>query len=289
MIQFIDESTINNDDEVEALNTREAVDGYYVVVKEDTLSGIAYSFNINLDKLKEINHIPKHSDKIMIGQKIRIDYQVIREDNIKTENTERERRKAINGVYVVSSGDTLGGIAYDFKLNVEQLKKWNGLKNDSIGIGQKLILSKPNEPERKLTKKQANEIKATVENLHGNQGKTCLVSFYDESWNGRTTRYGEKFNTEEMTCANNKYPYNTILLITNTKNGKQVKVRVTDTGGFDKKKYNKDGLSRFVDITKRAMRELGGVKDGLIVCRVEVYSMPKNGKMASNGTSKKNR
>ncbi len=40
--------------------------------------------------------------------------------------------------YKVKSGDTLGGIALKYKCSVKQIKRWNGLKNDNIRIGQKL-------------------------------------------------------------------------------------------------------------------------------------------------------
>lgn len=45
--------------------------------------------------------------------------------------------------YVVVSGDTLSLIAQAFKTSVAKLKSINGLKNDNLRIGQKLIVPKP--------------------------------------------------------------------------------------------------------------------------------------------------
>lgn len=42
--------------------------------------------------------------------------------------------------YTVKSGDTLGKIADKYNVTVGQLKSWNGLKSDSIKVGQKLTV-----------------------------------------------------------------------------------------------------------------------------------------------------
>ncbi len=44
--------------------------------------------------------------------------------------------------YSVKSGDTLWGIAQKNNVSISQIKTWNGLKSDTIYIGQKLKLSK---------------------------------------------------------------------------------------------------------------------------------------------------
>ena len=50
----------------------------------------------------------------------------------------------VNGVtyYTIKKGDTLGGIAKKFHCSVNQLKQWNGLKNDMIREGKKLKICK---------------------------------------------------------------------------------------------------------------------------------------------------
>ena len=42
--------------------------------------------------------------------------------------------------YTVQQGDTLNKISHKFNVTVDQLKQWNGLKSDTIFIGQKLIV-----------------------------------------------------------------------------------------------------------------------------------------------------
>ncbi|UFT98862.1 LysM peptidoglycan-binding domain-containing protein [Radiobacillus kanasensis] len=45
-------------------------------------------------------------------------------------------------VYTVKAGDSLWKISQTYKIGVEDLKKWNKLKTDSIYVGQKLKISK---------------------------------------------------------------------------------------------------------------------------------------------------
>ena len=43
-------------------------------------------------------------------------------------------------VYVVKSGDVLGRIASRHRCTVEQIKRWNNLKNNNIRVGQRLVI-----------------------------------------------------------------------------------------------------------------------------------------------------
>ena len=43
-----------------------------------------------------------------------------------------------SATYTVRRGDTLSGIAIRYRTSVRKIKKWNGLRNDRIYIGQKL-------------------------------------------------------------------------------------------------------------------------------------------------------
>jgi rare lipoprotein A len=95
------------------------------------------------------------------------------------------------------------------------------------------------------------------------------ASWYGSKFHGRTTRYGEKYDMNKLTCASNTYPYNTILKVTNTRNGKSVLVRVTDTGGFDK--YN-----RIIDLSRAAFARIESLDKGLarvVIEKVETENL----------------
>ncbi|MCD6156115.1 MAG: septal ring lytic transglycosylase RlpA family protein [Candidatus Atribacteria bacterium] len=59
---------------------------------------------------------------------------------------------------------------------------------------------------------------------------TGLASWYGPRFRNRTTSSGEVFNPYAFTCAHREFPFNTVLLVTNLVNGKQVVVRVNDRG-----------------------------------------------------------
>lgn len=64
---------------------------------------------------------------------------------IKEEVNSLEKKKSTTEtetVYVVKKGDTLSAIARKYNVSVNNLKAWNNLKNDNIGIGQKLVVLK---------------------------------------------------------------------------------------------------------------------------------------------------
>ena len=48
----------------------------------------------------------------------------------------------MSGSHIVTSGETLGGIAAKYKLSLDDLIRWNNIKNpDHIDVGQKIGLS----------------------------------------------------------------------------------------------------------------------------------------------------
>jgi peptidoglycan lytic transglycosylase len=65
---------------------------------------------------------------------------------------------------------------------------------------------------------------------------------------GRTTS-GEPFKTENMTAAHRSLPFGTLVLVTNTQNGRSIVVRINDRGPFTR--------GRVIDVTAAAARALG--------------------------------
>lgn len=105
--------------------TPKDMEGYYRVQSGDTLWGISKKFNITVDELKRANNLT--SNTLSIGQLLYIPTN-------ETKSVESE-------VYMVKSGDTLYSIARKYNLTVDEIKRLNNLKSDTLSIGQKLILS----------------------------------------------------------------------------------------------------------------------------------------------------
>ena len=61
--------------------------------------------------------------------------------------------------YKVKNGDYLGKIAYRYGVKVSDIKRWNGLKNNNLRIGQRLSIYPKNIRVPKTSKKQASQQK----------------------------------------------------------------------------------------------------------------------------------
>lgn len=78
--------------------------------------------------------------------------------------------------YKVRSGDYLGKIANKFGVRVSQIKRWNGLRSNSLKVGQRLTIH-PRKPSTPAPKKE------TVRNVTKNtNAKTYIVRNGDSLW-----------------------------------------------------------------------------------------------------------
>ena len=100
----------------------------------------------------------------------------------------------------------------------------------------------------------------------------ATASFYGKDFHGKKTSNGEKYNMYGYTCANKELPFNTILKVTNLKNGKTVQVRVNDRGPFVQ--------GREVDLSTQAAIDLGMTKSGLAQVKLEIVKMGPDTKLS---------
>lgn len=88
----------------------------YRVRKGDTLSSIAHSLNVSWKNLRAFNNLS--SDTLKIGQKLSIPP--------KATSTESAARKTLQQIhYVIQAKDSLGRIAQQFAVSVEEIERWN--------------------------------------------------------------------------------------------------------------------------------------------------------------------
>lgn len=95
--------------------------------------------------------------------------------------------------------------------------------------------------------------------------QTGKASYYDNQFHGKRTASGEKYDMYSMTAAHPKIPFNSIVKVTNLKNGKWVTVRINDRGPFSK--------SRIIDVSKAAALLIDMVKDGVVEVKIEVVRL----------------
>lgn len=97
-------------------------------------------------------------------------------------------------------------------------------------------------------------------NLHK---KSAHASYYADKFNGRRTSSGSKFDNSKFTAAHRKFPFGTMLKVTNEANGKSTVVEVTDRGPFTK--------GREIDLSKKAFMEISANKNsGTMKVTIEV-------------------
>ncbi|THB71830.1 MAG: septal ring lytic transglycosylase RlpA family protein [Desulfobulbaceae bacterium] len=87
-----------------------------------------------------------------------------------------------------------------------------------------------------------------------------VASWYGRDFHGRSTSNGETYNMYEMTGAHKTLPMNTVLLVTNLENNREVVIRVNDRGPFVR--------GRIIDLSYTAAKKLGIVRAGTARVRI---------------------
>jgi len=132
------------------------------------------------------------------------------------------------------------------------------LRTKAPGIKDTIVLQGLNDSAFILDSVSGYHFKKTGKNIKG------VASFYSVSLDGTLTATGEKFRNEKLTAASNNLPLNTWVLVTNTKNGKTVVLRINDRMH---PRMAKKG--RVVDVSVRVARKLDFVEAGLTKVKVE--------------------
>lgn len=99
----------------------------YKVVKSDTLYSISKRSGVTIDNIKKWNNLKSNS--LSVGQTLKLKAP--------------SNNGSISGdTHTVVTGDTLYNISKRSGVSVDNIKKWNNLKSDSISKGQTLYLVK---------------------------------------------------------------------------------------------------------------------------------------------------
>ncbi len=88
------------------------------------------------------------------------------------------------------------------------------------------------------------------------------ASWYGVPFHGRQTASGETYDMNGMTCAHRTLPFGTLLLVTNTGNGRTATVRVTDRGPYVS--------GRIIDLSRGAASSLGMLETGTAQVEIRV-------------------
>ncbi|MBA2588841.1 MAG: septal ring lytic transglycosylase RlpA family protein [Alphaproteobacteria bacterium] len=108
-----------------------------------------------------------------------------------------------------------------------------------------------------------HEHTADVQNPQAYFIQSGSASYYGEKHGGKITASGTSFDWRDFTAAHPWLPFGTIVRVTNLRNRRWVKVRVTDRGPHTK--------SRVIDVSAAAARELGMFRRGVARGSVKAF------------------
>ncbi len=140
------------EEKLEAKEKTTAPTGKHIVRKGESLISIAMRYNMSVTRLRELNKLK--GDAIAIGDELIVNADAIESKTRGSEETtqtstaepkkERNQKetKPRSKTYKVQKGDTPYGIALKHGISLEQLRKWNKLKNDKLQIGDELKVAR---------------------------------------------------------------------------------------------------------------------------------------------------
>lgn len=112
-----------------------------------------------------------------------------------------------------------------------------------------------------------------VPQTHYQYSAVGVASWYGPGFHKKPTATGRTYDQHGLTAAHRTLPLPSIVVVSNLRNGRKVRLLVNDRGPFAKTDR------RIIDVSKKAAILLGFLKKGC--ARVRVTCLPKESKMAA--------
>ena len=120
----------------------------HVVKKGESLGSVARKYHVTVANIKKWNHLKRET--IHVGQRLTIYRsgspmaQVGKntKSSVKDNNKATKSKSTSTKTHTVKKGETLSSIARKYGCTVNDLKKWNNLKGNTVKVGQKLKIKK---------------------------------------------------------------------------------------------------------------------------------------------------
>jgi len=97
------------------------------------------------------------------------------------------------------------------------------------------------------------------------------ATFYAKHFEGSTTASGRPFESRKAVAAHRTYPFGTVVLVTNRRNGKSVRVVIIDRGPYGRNR--REGA--IIDVSPAAAARLGMLRDGQVPVTLQVLAWGK--------------
>jgi rare lipoprotein A len=91
---------------------------------------------------------------------------------------------------------------------------------------------------------------------------TGNATYYADKFQNQKTASGETYKKNKFTAAHKDLPFNTLVKVTNLKNGLSVVVKINDRGPF--------GNNREIDLSYIAAKSIGMINDGVVQVKIDV-------------------
>ena len=110
----------------------------HYVTRGQTLSHIAGIYHVSVTDLREAN--PSSGRTLRVGQRLIVPTGGVGAARVAAaaEDRRAEIRRSVSSTHAVRAGETLSEIGERYHVSVNQLKSWNGLRGNTIRVGQRL-------------------------------------------------------------------------------------------------------------------------------------------------------
>ncbi len=88
------------------------------------------------------------------------------------------------------------------------------------------------------------------------------ATYYADTFQNKQTASGEIYKKSKYTAAHKDLPFNTLVRVTNLKNGRSVVVKINDRGPF--------GRDREIDLSYIAAKSIDMINEGVVDVRIDV-------------------
>ena len=114
----------------------------HTVRKGESLGSIARKYHVTVSSIKQWNHLKRET--IHVGQKLKIYRSGAPMAQVKSggKASGGSQGSATVKTHVVKKGETLSSISRKYGCSVNDIKKWNNLKSNTVKVGQKLKIKK---------------------------------------------------------------------------------------------------------------------------------------------------
>ena len=122
----------------------------HVVKKGESLGSVARKYHVTVAKIKKWNHLKRET--LHVGQRLtiyrsgspmaQVNNKTTKSSAKSAKNNNKATKSASTKTHTVKKGETLSSISRKYGCTVNDLKKWNNLKSNSVKVGQKLKIKK---------------------------------------------------------------------------------------------------------------------------------------------------